>query len=121
MASLLKRRGVDIQVWSADKLGTGTVVDGVPVKATTENVEPEDRHEPVVPYSSFSHMSMFSAGGTQENVDLLWFSTAQYPKNTIVNIPSQGGKYKVMNNNNYLDYSDTLVYELKGDDHNQHV
>lgn len=121
MTSLLKRKGVDIKVWSADRLKGGGVLDGVLVKLTTASVEPELRHDPVIPYSTNSHLAMFEPGGIQVNVDLLWFSTGVYPDNTVVEISSQGGQYKVMGSNNYTDYSDVLVYELKGDDHNQPV
>lgn len=121
MAGMLKRKGVDINVWSADRLQGDTVLDGIPQQATTDNLEPEKRHEPVWPVSSNSQILVLAAGGSQVDVDLLWASTGNYPTNTIVEVPTQGGKYRVTHFQNYLDYSDVVIYELKGDDHNQHI
>lgn len=119
MAKLIKRKGVDINVWSADRLGTNDPVDGIPQVATTKNVEPEKRHEPILPYTADSHLLLLEPGGAQVDVDLLWISTGKYPANTIVETPTQEGKYKVVAFKNYQDYSDVVIYELKGDDHNQ--
>ena len=122
MAPLLKKYGVDIEVWPADALKGNNdpeIVDGIPVKKATASVEPEHRHEPIVPYSTFTQQWMLAAGGNQSNFDLMWFSTKLYPQGTVLNIPSQGGKYRVTDIENLLDYSDVVGYQLKGDDHNQ--
>lgn len=120
MAGMLQKYGVPIKVWSAKSLdGESKVVDGIPVKTPTASVEPEYRFEPIVPYNSFGATWIAAAAGKQVNVDLLWFSTGKYVEGTVVEIPSQGGKYIVTNVSDYTDYSDTIKYELKGDDHNQ--
>ncbi|MGO2858849.1 hypothetical protein LASUN_13030 [Lentilactobacillus sunkii] len=123
MASLIRRKGVDINVWSADRLRDASdgPHDGIPGQETTNNIEPEQRHEPILPYSTFAHSLVMAAGGAQSNVQLLWVSTQLYPDNTIVEIPSQGGKYKATHTSNLQDYSDVVIYELEGDDEHQHI
>lgn len=83
----------------------------------TPKAQPEARHEPVVPFNSqTSFMAQFVAGGEIEQADLLWISTKLYPKNTVVELPSQPGqKYRIINSSNYQGYSDVVIYELKGD------
>lgn len=83
----------------------------------TSTVQPETRHEPVVPFNSqTSFMAQFLPGGEMEQADLLWISTKLYPKNTIVEVPSQPGqKYRVVDSGNWQGYSDVVIYVLKGD------
>lgn len=80
--------------------------------------QPEQRHEPVVPPNALNSFSaQFVSGGEMEQADLLWISTKLYPKNTVVEVPSQPGqKYRVVNSSNLQGYSDVVIYELKGDD-----
>lgn len=113
--SMLDRYGVDLKVWPKAQ----TEVDYVAgVKAPmTAQADPETRHEPVLPFSSRSAgLVALYAGGAQLDVDLLWLSTGDYPKNTVVEVPTQGGKYRVVGKSNYKNYSDLVVYQLKGDD-----
>lgn len=83
----------------------------------TPTPQSEARHEPVVPPSTAnSFLGKFVSGGEIEQADLLWISTKLYPKNTIVEVPSQPGqKYRVINSSDYQGYSDVVIYELKGD------
>ena len=122
MKSLINRKGVDINVWSAYLLNGSTgPIDGVPGQKTTNDIKPEHRHEPILPYSTFAQTLMNVSGGSQSDADLLWLSTGKYPKNTIVESTTQEGKYRVVNYSNYQDYSDVVIYELKGDDLNQSI
>lgn len=84
----------------------------------TPTVEPEKRHEPVVPFNSqTASLVQFLGGGSVMQADLLWISTKLYPKNTTVEVPSQPGqKYRVTGMSNFQGYSDVVIYELKGDD-----
>ena len=113
--SMLDRYGVDLKVWPKAQTKVDYVA-GVPVSTATQ-ADPETRHEPVLPFSSRSAgLVALYAGGAQLDVDLLWLSTGDYPKNTVVEVPTQGGKYRVVGKSNYKDYSDLVVYQLKGDD-----
>ena len=112
--SLLAKYGTNIKVWrpsqSKPRYVAGVRVDNQPEA-------PEERCEPVLPYSSRSAaLAVIYSGGVQLDVDLLWLSTGDYPKNTVVEVPTQGGKYRVVGKSNYQDYSDLIVYQLKGDD-----
>lgn len=80
--------------------------------------QPEVRNEPVVPFnSSSSFVTQLVAGGAIAQGDLLWISTAKYPKNTLVQVPSQGNLvYRVVDFSDYRGYSDAVIYVLKGDD-----
>lgn len=112
--SLLAKYGTNIKVWRPNQ-SKPKYVAGVRVDNQTE--APEERCEPVLPYSSRSAaLAAIYSGGVQLDVDLLWLSTADYPKNTVVEVPTQGGKYRVVGKSNYQDYSDLIVYQLKGDD-----
>lgn len=84
----------------------------------TPTAQPEQRHEPVVPASSHNAlMTEFITGGAVEQADLIWYSTKLYPKQSIVEIPSQPGeRYRIINSSNWQGYSDVVIYELKGDD-----
>lgn len=112
--SMLAKYGTNIKVWRPSQ-SKPRYVAGVRVDNQTE--APEERCEPVLPYSSRSAaLVAIYSGGVQLDVDLLWLSTADYPKNTVVEVPTQGGKYRVVGKSNYQDYSDLIVYQLKGDD-----
>ena len=112
--SLLAKYGTNIKVWHPSQ-SKPRYVAGVRVDDRVE--EPEERCEPVLPYSSRSAaLVAIYSGGVQLDVDLLWLSTGDYPKNTVVEVPTQGGKYRVVGKSNYQDYSDLIVYQLKGDD-----
>lgn len=118
---MLEKFGVDIWVYP-DSEQTKTAhyhyVGGIRVPEQAEEpVEEIKRHEPVFPYNSnSSFMAQFLAGGELAQADLLWLSCAQYPINTKVRVPSQKGTFRIVNFANYCDYSDVVIYELKGDD-----
>ena len=113
--SLLERYGTNIKVWRPSQ-SKPRYVAGVRVDSQISE-DPEERCDPVLPYSSRSaSLAAIYSGGAQLDVDLLWLSTADYPKNTVVEVPTQGGKYRVVGKSNYQDYSDLIVYQLKGDD-----
>lgn len=83
----------------------------------TPTAQPEARHEPVVPFNpQDAFMAQFLSGGEMEQGELLWISTKLYPKNSIVEVPSQPGqKYRVVDSSNWQGYSDIVIYVLKGD------
>lgn len=120
----LKKYGVDIKVWSADSFEGKPAYPGGPTKSinSLDDLKDEDaelRHEPVLPISSkTSQLASLIGGGRQLNGDLLWLSSKKYPMGTVVEVPTQGGRYKVTNLSNYQDYSELVEYELKGDDQN---
>lgn len=117
VSSMLAKYGTNIKVWRPNQ-SKSRYVAGVRVGNQTE--APEERCDPVLPYSSRSAalatIATIYSGGAQLDVDLLWLSTADYPKNTVVEVPTQGGKYRVVGKSNYQDYSDLIIYQLKGDD-----
>lgn len=117
----LKKYGVDIKVWSADKLPKKDLVGGIRPPAELSEDIAESRHEPVLPFSSTaSQIAQLLGGGAQLQGDLLWLSSGKYPINSIVEVPTQGGCFRVVNFSNYQDYSNLIVYELKGDDQHKH-
>lgn len=118
---MLQEYGVDITVYpysSPAKKPKFHYEGGIKVTdEEDELVKPETRHEPVLSANSHnSFMAQFVAGGTKTQVDLIWLSSKKYPKGTTVDVPSQEGKYRVVGYSNYHDYSDVIIYELKGDD-----
>lgn len=119
---MLKEYGVDIVVYPYSRpsdMPHFHYVGGIKVDdGETDLVKKETRHEPVLPANSQSSiLGQFLSGGLKAQVDLIWLSSGGlYPKNTIVDIPSQGGKFRVINFSNYKDYSDVVIYGLKGDD-----
>ena len=122
---MINSMGVDLTVYpyqSPAEKPHFHYVGGVKVEDDeTPKPEPEHRHEPIVPPNTMNSLSaQFNAGGEMEQADLLWISTKLYPKNTVVEVPSQPGqKYRVVNSSNYQGYSDVVIYELKGDDQHQ--
>lgn len=118
----LDRYGVDIKVWPATSFKKQAYPGGPTIDVTPDQLRDEDaekRHEPVLPANSrSSQLARLMTGGSQQQADLIWLSSGKYPENTIVEVPTQGGRFKVTNHSNYQDYSDLIVYELKGDDHN---
>lgn len=118
---MLQEYGVDITVYpysSPAKRPKFHYEGGIKVIDEEDDlVKPETRHEPVLSANSHnSFMAQFVAGGTKTQVDLIWLSSKKYPKGTTVDVPSQEGKYRVVGYSNYQDYSDVIIYELKGDD-----
>ena len=83
----------------------------------TPTAQPKVRHEPVVPFNpQDAFMAQLLPGGEMEQGDLLWISNKLYPKNSIVEVPSQPGqKYRVVDSSNWQGYSDVVIYVLKGD------
>ncbi len=88
-----------------------------PKNDETPTAQPETRHEPVVPFNSQdAFVAQFLSGGEMEQGELLWISTKLYPKNSIVEVPSQlCQKYRVVGSSNWQGYSDVVIYILKGD------
>ena len=117
---MLQEYGVDITVYpysSPAKKPKFHYEGGIKIPNEDDLVKPETRHEPVLSANSHnSFMAQFVAGGTKTQVDLIWLSSKKYPKGTTVDVPSQEGKYRVVGYSNYKDYSDVIIYELKGDD-----
>jgi len=118
---MLQEYGVDITVYpysSPAKKPKFHYEGGIKVPDEEDDlVKSETRHEPVLPFNSqSSFMAQFLAGGVKTQVDLVWISSKQYPMGTTVDIPSQNGKYRVVSYSNYQDYSDVIIYQLKGDD-----
>ena len=118
---MMQEYGVDITVYpysSPAKKPKFHYEGGIKVIDEEDDlVKPETRHEPVLSANSHnSFMAQFGAGGTKTQVDLIWLSSKKYPKGTTVDVPSQEGKYRVVGYSNYQDYSDVIIYELKGDD-----
>lgn len=121
-ADMLNEFGVDLTVTpyqSPAKTSHFHYVAGEKVEDDeTPTAQPEQRHEPVVPASSHNAlMTEFMTGGAVEQADLIWYSTKLYPKQSIVEIPSQPNeRYRIINSSNWQGYSDVVIYELKGDD-----
>lgn len=122
VASMLDDYGVDIEVRKSDKPHTGKkeLVGGF-LMSDDQSKTAEKRHEPVIPVNQLtSQLIQYLTGGTQTNADLMWLSSGKYYVHTMVNVPSQGGLFEVTNSSNYQDYSNLIIYELKGDDAHQH-
>lgn len=126
VTSMLDDYGVDIEVWKSDKPHTGEkkLVGGFLMSddqsTLIDGKTAEKRHEPVVPVNQLtSQMMQILTGGSQTNADLMWLSSGVYPVNTVVKVPTQGGYFRVTNFSNYQDYSNLIIYELKGDDEHQ--
>lgn len=124
--SMLNDFGTDIKVWGADKPHTAEkeLMGGFDLSDDKlSKLDPklaDERHEPVLPINSMtSQLAQILAGGTQTSADLLWLSSGKYYVNTVVYVPTQGGYFHVTNYSNYQDYSNLIIYELKGDDEHQ--
>lgn len=118
-SDMLSAFGTDIKVWSADKLAKTKTVGGLVITHELSENDAESWHEPIVPFSSStSELANLVSGGTAVNADFLWYSNHLYPINSIVEVPSQSKRYRVMARANYVDYTDpiTVIYQLKGDD-----
>ena len=127
VTSMLDDYGVDIEVWKSDKPHTGKkeLVGGFLMSddqsTLIDEKTAEKRHEPVIPVNQLtSQLIQYLTGGTQTNADLMWLSSGKYYVHTVVNVPSHGGLFEVTNSSNYQDYSNLIIYELKGDDAHQH-
>lgn len=120
-ADMLDSFGVDLTVYPYDspaKKAHFHYVGGEKIEDDeTPTAQPEARHEPVVPFNpQDAFMAQFLSGGEMEQGDLLWISNKFYPKNSIVEVPSQPGqKYRVVDSSNWQGYSDVVIYVLKGD------
>ena len=120
-ADMLGSFGVDLTVYPYDspaKKAHFHYVGGEKIEDDeTPTAQPEARHEPVVPFNpQDAFMAQFLSGGEMEQGELLWISTKLYPKNSIVEVPSQPGqKYRVVDSSNWQGYSDIVIYVLKGD------
>ena len=118
---LLKKYGVDLQVWSYDKIkqndDTSSLFgDDEPTGTDLSSIKPDKLHEPVLPVSSSGTMlAQIITGGVESQNDLIWLSTGDYPQDSIVKISTQDGTYKITGRSSYHGYSDLIIYSLKGD------
>ena len=114
-ADMLDSFGVDLTVYPYDspaKKAHFHYVGGEKIEDDeTPTAQPEARHEPVVPFNpQDAFMAQFLSGGEMEQGELLWISTKLYPKNSIVEVPSQPGqKYRVVDSSNWQGYSDIAI------------
>ena len=121
VANILKKYGVDLKVWSYDKIkqsdDTSSLFgDDEPTGTDLSSIEPDKLHEPVLPVSSSGTMlAQIITGGVESQNDLIWLSTGDYPQDSIVKISTQDGTYKVTGRSSYHGYSDLIIYSLKGD------
>lgn len=113
---LIRDFGHDIKVWDADKFKPSKNIAGIPQKVFLTAEEAEVLHEVIYPYSERSQLATYLTGGNQVQIDLIWLSTHRFPKDTIVEVANLNRKFKVVAIANWQDYSDLIVYELKGDD-----
>lgn len=118
---MIAEYGVDITVYpyskSADKSHYHYVGGIKAPDERMDSIEPENRHEPVIPLNSKnSILVQYLPGGAKESIDMIWISTKLYPEQTIVKVASQDSKLRVVNFSNYQNYSDVVIYGLKGDD-----
>ena len=120
-ADMLDSFGVDLTVYPYDspaKKAHFHYVGGEKIEDDeTPTAQPEARHEPVVPFNpQDAFMAQFLSGGEMEQGELLWISTKLYPKNSIVEVPSQPVQnYRVVYSSTCQGYSDLVIYVLKGD------
>lgn len=117
---MLKKFGTTVKVHVPNK-DKPKYVGGVRVKSATQDVIKE-HFEPVIPNSSQNAMmAQFVSGGALIEADLIWLSSTDqyYPVNTLVEVPSQRGNFKIINYSAFPDHSDLVVYELKND--NKHL
>lgn len=118
---LLKKYGVDLQVWSYDKIKQSDDTsflfgDDEPAGADLSQIEPDKLHEPVLPVSSSdTQLAQIITGGIELQNNLIWLSSGDYPVDSIVKISTQDGTYKVTGRSSYHGYSDLIIYSLKGD------
>lgn len=118
---LLKKYGVDLQVWSYDKIkqsdDTSSLFgDDEPTGTNLSSIEPDKLHEPVLPVSSSdTQLAQIITGGVELQNDLIWLSSSDYPVNSIVKVSTQDGTYKVTGRSSYHGYNDLTIYSLKGD------
>ena len=81
VANILKKYGVDLQVWSYDKIKQNDDIsslfgDDEPTEADLSSVEPDKLHEPVLPVSSSdTQLAQIITGGVELQNDLIWLST----------------------------------------------
>ncbi|MBP2057893.1 hypothetical protein J2Z60_001068 [Lactobacillus colini] len=117
---MLKDYGTDIKVYKPNDTNDNHnfhFVAGIRDSSENEDYEaPELRHEPFLPNSNSSaQLAQLLSGGASIQGDYIWLSSDKYPIGTIVESETQGGKYRVISYSNYQDYSNLIVYELKGD------
>lgn len=81
-------------------------------------VPPTEVNEPLTPPSktaSYSAQEQFNEGGQTLSYDALWYSKLDVPNGTTVRINKDHGRtFTVSNRQDYSDYSNVTVYELKG-------
>lgn len=118
---MLKKYGVDLQVWSYDKIkqndDTSSLFgDDEPAGSDLSQIEPDKLHEPVLPVSSSdTQLAQIITGGIELQNDLIWLSSGDYPVDSIVKVSTQDGTYKITGRSSYHGYSDLIIYSLKGD------
>lgn len=118
---LLKKYGVDLWVWSYDKIKQNDDIsslfgDDEPTEADLSSVKPDKLHEPVLPVSSSdTQLAQIITGGVELQNDLIWLSSSDYPVDSIVKVSTQDGTYKVIGRSSYHGYSNLTIYSLKGD------
>lgn len=121
---VLNHFGTKVLVWDiSERPKSDDYFLGAPKENTTDwtsEIEPEERYEPVLPYSSSYQKLAFAGsvlqGGTEDMYNLSYYSTKEYGIGSIVQVPRQGtDKFKIISKANYGDFG-VYIYQLKGDD-----
>jgi len=114
-ADMLSEYGIPLVVYAppTDE-NAGHIEHGTWVK---DDLEPVEVSEPLVVPSESTRYSMatqFGDGGQTQSFDAVWYSVMTVPDGTTVENKRSGIKYTVLHCNDYSDYSDVRMYELKG-------
>ena len=112
MKPLIDLFGSDLTVYEDTGSGDGEWIDGLWVK--NDDPQGTDLFEPFMTFNIYSTLLsgqlMPTEFGESESDKAYWFSLGQYPIGTLV--VHNGKRYRVMNKQDYSDYSNVIAYEL---------
>lgn len=112
--------GTNVKVWDIALKPEPDYMLGAPVDEQdwTENVEPEIRYEPFLPFPTTSQQFAFAgsivAGGVREDYKSQFYSSKKYGVGSILEVKNK--RYRITDSSDYSEYAGFYVYAVKGDD-----
>lgn len=109
-----------------DKLEFSEMIDdfGIPLKVESidKKVDYFEVKEPLIPYTAGSQLAKqlhSSAGGTTDDYSARWYSLHDVPLKSKVIDVQNNETYVIESKQNYLNYSDVVIYYLINDVNNR--
>jgi len=115
MERVIKKFGVPLEIYSADKL-TGDTNGGFETSKPISSIIPDIVKWPLVPYGTFGNQNQIRNTGSDMDYDYEMVGTKLYPVDSVVVDTRTKTKLWIKHVSDLQGYSDSIIYDLKASD-----